>query len=144
MVLALGFLPVGIAAAIVGIVGRALHLIAVALLGVQHILRVDHREQHIAQVFAVHVGTQHAQPSVYAFHGHLAHTLQYIVHALGLCGLGHERLVNHHSTESLAVILLKYHDELCHPQPLGVDQVECVLPACVGFEHGHQLADLRC
>ena len=112
MVLALRFLAVGIPLAVVCVVRWTLHLIAVALFSVQDVLCINHGEQYIAQVLAVHIGTKHAQPPVDPLHRHLAHPFKNVIHTLRLGAVAHEWLVDHHGTESLLPFLLQYEDHL--------------------------------
>ena len=94
-------------------------------------------------MLASHRSTQQAQTSVDAVHGHFGHSLQYVIDTLGLRGLSHPGLVNHHSSEAFVVLLLQYEYHLSHTQLLRVGKVEGCLPAGVSLKECHDLADLR-
>ena len=139
----LGFLSVFDLPSTVVVHALALHFDTVLLVEFQDGLCVDHREQYIGEVVALHLGTQRAEPTEDAVHGDCAHTLKNVVNVLGHGGIGEERFVYHYRAEAALVLLLQYQDALRHVQLVGVRQIEGFCPSRIGFHESHDLPYLR-
>lgn len=106
--------------------------------------RVGHQGERLAQTLGFVLYANLPQLLIESLHRHLGDTLQYIIHAVGLTGIAHERTVNHCQAESLAPWLLEDEHHLCNLcLSVRVCEVESTVPSFIDLQHVEQRLHLR-